>query len=81
MIDTTTDADTAPTPAGADRPVEVSAVMPCFNEARTVAGCVRGALSYFAAAGISGEVVVADNGSSDGSQARTSETRRLPSAP
>jgi Glycosyl transferase family 2 len=56
------------TPADPVRPIEVSAVMPCFNEARTVATCIRGALSYFASAGVSGEVVVADNGSTDGSQ-------------
>ena len=49
-------------------PVEVSAVMPCLNEARTVAGCVEAARRYFARAGIDGEVIVADNGSTDGSQ-------------
>lgn len=44
---------------------EVSVVIPCLNEARTVATCVRKALAAMGAAGISGEVVVADNGSSD----------------
>jgi glycosyltransferase involved in cell wall biosynthesis len=41
--------------------------MPCLNEADTVATCVRKALGGLAAAGIAGEVIVADNGSSDGS--------------
>jgi hypothetical protein len=43
--------------------------MPCLNEAETVATCVTKALGFLEAAGVAGEVVVADNGSSDGSQA------------
>jgi glycosyltransferase involved in cell wall biosynthesis len=46
---------------------EVSVVMPCLDEADTVAGCVRKALGALEAGGIAGEVIVADNGSSDGS--------------
>jgi hypothetical protein len=42
--------------------------MPCLNEARTLATCIGKARAYFAAAGVVGEVVVADNGSDDGSQ-------------
>lgn len=42
--------------------------MPCLNEALTITGCVREAVDALAAAGIAGEVVVADNGSTDGSQ-------------
>jgi hypothetical protein len=42
--------------------------MPCLNESRTVASCVRDALLYFERTGTRGEVVVADNGSTDGSQ-------------
>src|ERR1700756_4264373 len=42
--------------------------MPCLNEAETVATCVRKAVRFIADSGISGEVVVADNGSTDGSQ-------------
>lgn len=42
--------------------------MPCLNEARTIAGCVNEALGALAAHGIAGEVLVADNGSTDGSQ-------------
>ena len=47
--------------------VEVSVVMPCLNEHETVGICVEKALRAFAKAGIQGEVVVADNGSTDGS--------------
>src|SRR6516162_126674 len=42
--------------------------MPCLNEAETVATCVRKANGFLASSGISGEVLVADNGSTDGSQ-------------
>src|ERR1700756_4078372 len=42
--------------------------MPCLNEAETVATCVRKAVRFIADSGISGEVVVADNGSTDGSR-------------
>jgi glycosyltransferase involved in cell wall biosynthesis len=49
--------------------VEVSVVMPCLNEALTIASCVQEALGALRAAGLSGEVVVADNGSRDGSPA------------
>src|SRR5271154_1837597 len=42
--------------------------MPCLNEAETVATCVRKAIGFLAESGISGEVVIADNGSTDGSQ-------------
>ena len=42
--------------------------MPCLNEAETVATCVRKARSFLERTGIEGEVLVADNGSSDGSQ-------------
>jgi glycosyltransferase involved in cell wall biosynthesis len=53
----------------ADAPPEVSVVMPCLNEADTLAVCIGKALSAFASAGIHGEVIIADNGSTDGSQA------------
>jgi glycosyltransferase involved in cell wall biosynthesis len=49
------------------RPVEVSVVIPCLNEANSLAFCVDKAMKAFAGAGLSGEVVVADNGSTDGS--------------
>lgn len=47
--------------------VEVSVVMPCLNEHETVGVCVEKALRALADAGIYGEVIVADNGSTDGS--------------
>jgi glycosyltransferase involved in cell wall biosynthesis len=46
----------------------VSVVIPCLNEAQSIAICVRKARETMEAAGIPGEVVVADNGSTDGSQ-------------
>lgn len=50
--------------------VELSIVMPCLNEAQTVARCVRSAWAFIQSSGISGEVLVVDNGSSDGSAER-----------
>jgi glycosyltransferase involved in cell wall biosynthesis len=49
--------------------VELSVVMPCLNEALTLGGCISEASEAMHAAGISGEIVIADNGSTDGSQA------------
>ena len=49
--------------------VEVSILMPCLNEAETIEVCVRKARQYLEDGGIRGEVIVADNGSTDGSQA------------
>lgn len=48
---------------------EFSVVMPCLNEAETLAVCIKKAQDYFELEGINGEVVIADNGSTDGSQA------------
>jgi Glycosyl transferase family 2 len=48
--------------------VELTVLMPCLNEAETVATCVRKAGQFIADYGIAGEVLVADNGSTDGSQ-------------
>ncbi|MBX9625770.1 MAG: glycosyltransferase family 2 protein [Gemmataceae bacterium] len=48
--------------------VEVTVVMPCLNEAETIGRCVEKALRAFREHGISGEVVIGDNGSTDGSQ-------------
>ena len=50
-------------------PPEVSVVMPCLNEAETVAVCIQKARACLADNGVSGEIIVADNGSTDGSQA------------
>src|SRR4051812_10305091 len=55
------------TPTG-NQPLELSVVMPCLNEVDTIASCVRAAMDALRQHGISGEVIVADNGSTDGSQ-------------
>ena len=47
---------------------ELSVVMPCLNEARTIGICIRKAQSSFERLAIYGEVIVADNGSTDGSR-------------
>ena len=49
--------------------VELSIVMPCLNEAETLGRCIAKANQFLAQAGVVGEVVIADNGSTDGSQA------------
>jgi len=55
---------------GAEAPLlELTILMPCLNEAETLGTCVRKARDYLARSGIAGEVLVADNGSTDGSQA------------
>jgi hypothetical protein len=56
-----------------DRPseqaeLEVTLLMPCLNEAETITDCVAEARAALAHAGVAGEVLVADNGSTDGSQ-------------
>jgi glycosyltransferase involved in cell wall biosynthesis len=48
---------------------EVSVVMPCLNEAETLATCIEKAAKALASNNIAGEIIVADNGSTDGSQA------------
>ena len=45
--------------------VHLSAVMPCLDEERTIGSCVEKALAAFRAMNMVGEVVVADNGSTD----------------
>jgi glycosyltransferase involved in cell wall biosynthesis len=49
--------------------LELSVVMPCLNESETLATCIEKARGALLAHGIAGEIIVADNGSSDGSQA------------
>jgi glycosyltransferase involved in cell wall biosynthesis len=65
-------ASTLTTPATSAEDVasqlEVSVVMPCLNEADTLATCIAKAHRALREHGIAGEVVVADNGSTDGSQ-------------
>src|ERR1700676_2732218 len=48
---------------------ELPIPMPCLNEAETLATCVAKAVSYLERSGVHGEVLIADNGSTDGSQA------------
>lgn len=48
---------------------EFTILMPCLNEARTLRVCVEKAKAFLAAEGINGEILIADNGSDDGSQA------------
>jgi glycosyltransferase involved in cell wall biosynthesis len=48
--------------------VEVSIVMPCLNEAETLAACIQKAQQAIEQDGLSAEIIVADNGSTDGSQ-------------
>ena len=64
--------ETAPA-SGAQRPVpatpELTILMPCLNEAETLERCIAKAFGYLARSGVAGEVVIADNGSTDGSQA------------
>jgi glycosyltransferase involved in cell wall biosynthesis len=47
---------------------QLSIVMPCLNESRTLGSCIRKSFATMEQLGIMGEVIVADNGSTDGSQ-------------
>jgi glycosyltransferase involved in cell wall biosynthesis len=59
--------DALPDSAGAAQPMDVSVVIPCLNEANSLAHCVDKATEAFRMVGLSGEVIVADNGSTDAS--------------
>jgi glycosyltransferase involved in cell wall biosynthesis len=48
--------------------LEITILMPCLNEAETIARCVGKAVEFLRQSGMDGEVLVADNGSTDGSQ-------------
>ena len=48
--------------------LELTILMPCLNEALTLAICIDKATAFLRRAGIDGEVLIADNGSTDGSQ-------------
>ncbi len=54
--------------------VELSIVLPCLNERETLAACVRDGFALLERAGVSGEVIVADNGSTDGSDTIATES-------
>jgi glycosyltransferase involved in cell wall biosynthesis len=66
--------ETLPKPPPSEE-IELSVVMPCLNEAKTVGRCVAKAMAAMERLGIAGEVVVADNGSTDGSQQIAYEAR------
>ena len=51
----------------AEHAIELSVVIPCLNEVRTVGKRVRQAIEVLGKTGVVGEVIVADNGSADGS--------------
>jgi glycosyltransferase involved in cell wall biosynthesis len=63
MMPATSGFDRSPSPGE----IEVSIVIPCLNEVDTVAKCVGKAVSWLNARAINGEVILADNGSTDGS--------------
>src|SRR6516225_12224441 len=48
--------------------ITLSILMPCLNEARTLPTCIAKARAYLARQNFAGEIVIADNGSSDGSR-------------
>src|SRR5262245_15234297 len=47
---------------------ELTILMPCLNEAETLERCITKARSFLVRHGVEGEIVVADNGSTDGSR-------------
>lgn len=49
--------------------VELTILMPCLNEAETLGSCIRKAQEFLQQCGVAGEILIADNGSTDGSQA------------
>src|SRR5215469_9071580 len=53
--------------ARTDSTPELTVLMPCLNEAETIETCVRKAFTGITRCGLRGEVLVADNGSSDAS--------------
>ncbi len=69
-MDVRTHPQDVPTRPPAEEPAapEVSVVMPCLNEADTLAACIEKAREALEANHIRGEIIVADNGSTDGSQ-------------
>lgn len=66
--------------AAAEQPCELTILMPCLNEAETLAVCIRKARASLERLGVDGEVLIADNGSDDGSQdiARAEGARVVP---
>ena len=62
--------------------IELTILMPCLNEAETIGVCIDKALAFLDRANVSGEVLIADNGSTDGSRdiARAKGARVAPIA-
>jgi glycosyltransferase involved in cell wall biosynthesis len=60
--------------------IELSIIMPCLNEAETLQTCIQKAKAFLDRSGIKGEIIIADNGSTDGSQEITlkNEARLVP---
>ena len=56
-------------PAGDPAECELTILMPCLNEAETIGICIGKAMQFITSRAISGEVIIADNGSTDGSPA------------
>ena len=59
------------------REIELSIVMPCLNEAKTVEKCIQRARGYLERNRINGEVIISDNGSQDGSNEIAAATGAL----
>jgi glycosyltransferase involved in cell wall biosynthesis len=72
---------TPPEPIATDS-IELSVVMPCLNERDTLAVCIESAQKAIAESGVRAEIIIADNGSTDGSQdiARSLGVRVVPVA-
>jgi glycosyltransferase involved in cell wall biosynthesis len=62
-----TEADATPVDSR-KQSMEISILMPCLNEAETLETCIRKAQRFLHEYGIKGEVIIADNGSTDGSR-------------
>ena len=65
---TVRDSKGQPVSAGGQSPCELSVLMPCLNEAETVGACIDKARSFLDRTGIRGEIIIADNGSTDESR-------------
>ena len=62
--------------------MELTILMPCLNEAETLGVCIQKALGYLDRSGVDGEVLISDNGSTDGSQELSrAEGARVVNAP
>ena len=57
--------------ASESQEIELTILMPCLNEAETLRACIDKAMNFLRDSGVSGEVIVADNGSTDDSHAIT----------